>query len=288
MKTYPQIELREWTLVGEGYNGQAYVSSYHPGVMLKLIRRELGQAHKVEQEFYAAKTAYDMGLPVPEVYEIVRDGEDHGYLCEMIGAKKSMARMCSEEPHRIPELAGVMARYSHALHGTPIEVNDYVHPIKDLLTKALETSPLVDEDQRKLLGKVVADMPDTKTCLHGDLQPGNLIVSKGDFFWIDLGWLGQGYYLMDIAHLYKMMVEDSVIPQVQELTHMTREQMLQFWDAFARAYTGTGDVEAFNHKLLPYSALDIVRTYYLHERDVPEFRTYLSGRIDATLKQYTR
>lgn len=288
MKTYPQIELREWTLVGEGYNGQAYVSSYHPGVMLKLIRRELGQAHKVEQEFYAAKTAYDMGLPVPEVYEIVRDGEDHGYLCEMIGAKKSMARMCSEEPHRIPELAGVMARYSHALHGTPIEVNDYVHPIKDLLTKVLETSPLVDEDQRKLLRKVVADMPDTKTCLHGDLQPGNLIVSKGDFFWIDLGWLGQGYYLMDIAHLYKMMVEDSVIPQVQELTHMTREQMLQFWDAFARAYTGTGDVEALNHKLLPYSALDIVRTYYLHERDVPEFRTYLSGRIDATLKQYTR
>jgi uncharacterized protein (TIGR02172 family) len=248
----------------------------------------MGQAHKVEQEFYAAKTAYDMGLPVPEVYEIVRDGEDHGYLCEMIGAKKSMARMCSEEPHRIPELAGVMARYSHALHGTPIEVNDYVHPIKDLLTKALETSPLVDEDQRKLLKKVVADMPDTKTCLHGDLQPGNLIVSKGDFFWIDLGWLGQGYYLMDIAHLYKMMVEDSVIPQVQELTHMTREQMLQFWDAFARAYTGTGDVEALNHKLLPYSALDIVRTYYLHERDVPEFRTYLSGRIDATLKQYTR
>ena len=288
MKTYPQIELKEWTLVGEGYNGQAYVSSYHPGVMLKLVRREMGQAHKVEQEFYAAKTAYDMGLPVPEVYEIVRDGEDHGYLCEMIGAKKSMARMCSEEPHRIPELAGVMARYSHALHGTPIEVNDYVHPIKDLLTKALETSPLVDEDQRKLLGKVVADMPDTKTCLHGDLQPGNLIVSKGDFFWIDLGWLGQGYYLMDIAHLYKMMVEDSVIPQVQELTHMTREQMLQFWDAFARAYTGTGDVEALNHKLLPYSALDIVRTYYLHERDVPEFRTYLSDRIDATLKQYTR
>ena len=288
MKTYPQIELKEWTLVGEGYNGQAYVSSYHPGVMLKLVRREMGQAHKVEQEFYAAKTAYDMGLPVPEVYEIVRDGEDHGYLCEMIGAKKSMARMCSEEPHRIPELAGVMARDSHALHGTPIEGNDYVHPIKELLTKALETSPLVDEDQRKLLKKVVADMPDTKTCLHGDLQPGNLIVSKGDFFWIDLGWLGQGYYLMDIAHLYKMMVEDSVIPQVQELTHMTREQMLQFWDAFARAYTGTGDVEALNHKLLPYSALDIVRTYYLHERDVPEFRTYLSGRIDATLKQYTR
>ena len=288
MKKYPQIELKEWTLVGEGYNGQAYVSSYHPGVMLKLVRREMGQAQKVEQEFYAAKTAYDMGLPVPEVYEIVRDGEDHGYLSELIGAKKSMARMCSEEPHRIPELAAVMAKYSHTLHNTPIKVNEYVHPIKDVLMKALETSPLVDAEQKQLLKKVVADMPDTKTCLHGDLQPGNLIVSKNDFFWIDLGWLGQGYYLMDIAHLYKMMVEDSMIPQVQELTHMTREQMLEFWDAFARSYTGTNDVEALNHKLQPYSALDIVRTYYLHEHDDPDFRAFLRGRIEASLKQFNQ
>jgi uncharacterized protein (TIGR02172 family) len=286
MKQYPQIELREWTLVGEGYNGQAYVSSYHPGVMLKLVRREMGRAAAVEQEFYAAKTAYDMGLPVPAVYEIVRDGEDHGYLCEMIGGKKSLARLCSEQPHRIPELAHMMAKYGHVLHDTPITANEYVHPVKELLMKALESTPLVSGDRKEQLRKVVSDMPDTQTCLHGDFQPGNLILSSSDYYWIDLGWLGQGCYLMDLAHLYKMMVEDSLIPQVQELTHMTREQMLEFWDAFARAYTGDNDVESLNHQLQPYSALDIVRTYYLHEHDDPAFRAFLSSRIEASLDQY--
>lgn len=45
MAEYPQIVREEWTLVGEGYNGQAYLSDAHPGVMLKLVRREMGAAH---------------------------------------------------------------------------------------------------------------------------------------------------------------------------------------------------------------------------------------------------
>jgi len=78
-------------------------------------------------------------------------------------------------------------------------------------------------------------------------------------------------------------VEDSVIPQVQDLTHMSREQMLAFWDAFARAYTGRDDIEALNRELLPYAVLDIVRTFYLHAQDNPEIIAFLKSRIDQAL-----
>lgn len=142
MAGYPQIAIGEWTQVGEGYNGQAYVSAAHPGVMLKLVRRELGAAHKVEQEFQAAKTAYEIGLPTPQVYEIVRDGEDHGYLC----------------------------------------------------------------------------------------------------------------------------------------------QMLAFWDAFARAYTGRDDIEALNRELRPYAVLDLVRTFHLHAQDKPDLVAFLKSWINRALE----
>ena len=155
MKNYPQIELREWTLMGEGYNGQAYASSFHPGIMLKIVRREMGRADAVEQEFYAARTAYETGLPVPQVYEIVRDGEDHGYLCQMLAGKKSFARLCADQPERIPELAARMAELGHALHATPVEVSDYVPSMKELLLTALAASPLVDDAQRALLKEKV-------------------------------------------------------------------------------------------------------------------------------------
>ena len=283
MQTYRQIALQEWTLVGEGYNGQAFVSDAHPGVMLKMVRRELGVAHKVEQEFYASKAAYEMGLPVPEVYEIVRDGKDHGYLCQRIEGKKSMARQCADEPERIPELAARMADWGRALHALPTPQSEYVPSMKGLLLEALGKSPLLTEAQRERLTALASAMPDEQTCLHGDFQPGNLILAGEKHYWIDLGWLAHGWYMMDLAHLYKMMVEDSAIPQVQDLTHMSREQMIAFWEAFARAYTGTHDVEALNRELRPYAALDIVRTFYLHTFDNPAFQSFLKARIAAQL-----
>ena len=285
MRAYPQIELDEWTLVGEGYNGQAYVSAAHPGVMLKLVRSEMGAAHKVEQEFLASKTAYDLGLPVPQVYRIVRDGKDHGYLCQNIEGKKSVARLCANNPERIPELAAQMAFLGKELHATPVQAGEVLPAMKDLLLEALRECPLLTEPQRERLVSLTREMPDVQTCLHGDFQPGNLILAGDNHYWIDLGWLAQGWYLMDLAHLYKMMVEDSVIPQVQDLTHMTREQMLLFWDAFAKAYTGSSDVEALNRELRPYAALDLVRTFYLHPSDNEAFLAFLRSRIAEELAE---
>ena len=283
MKTYQQINLSEWTQVGEGFNGQAYLSEAHPGVMLKLVRRELGAAQNVEKEFNAAKTAAAIGLPTPEVYEIVRDGEDHGYLCQAVEGKRSFARMCADEPERIPEIAAMMADMGHALHNTVIPEGVEVTNMKALLMKALESSPLVTEDQRASLQALVQAMPDDRKCLHGDFQLGNVIMAQGRAYWIDLGWLAQGYYKMDLAHLFKMMMVDSKIPQVQDLTHMTREQMVAFWYAFAKAYTGSDDVEALSQELRPYAALDIVRTFYLHASDNPAFLAFLKGMVEALL-----
>lgn len=285
MMNYPQVTLSEWTQVGEGYNGQAFVSDAHPGVMLKLVRREMGSACKVEQEFHAAKTAYEIGLPTPRMYEIVRDGADHGYLCQAIAGKKSISRLCADQPERIPEYAAMMAEYGHMLHSTPVEVSAYVPSMKDLLLQALAASPLVTDGRREQLTSVVRAMPDDRTCLHGDFQPGNLLLAGEKLYWIDLGWLAQGWYMMDLAHLYKMMVEDSILPPVQDLTHMTREQMLAFWDAFARAYTGRDDIEALNRELRPYAVLDIIRTFHLHPRFDPALLVFLKTWIDDALSR---
>jgi uncharacterized protein (TIGR02172 family) len=279
MKEYPQIDMSEWTLVGGGFNGEAYVSSAHPGLMLKIIRTDMGSAQKVEQEFYAAQTAYQAGLPTPRVYEIVRDGKDHGYLCQVIEGKKSLARLCADNPSRIPEYAAMMAEYGKALHNTPITPNQYVVPMKQLLHDALKCSPIVTDEQQQRLSALVDAMPESQNCLHGDFQLGNIIMAGGQHYWIDMGWFSQGWHMMDLVHLYKMMVEDSVIPQVQDLTHMTREQMIAFWEAFAKAYTGISDVESLNRELRPYAALDLVRTCYLHPMNNPQLIEFFKKRI---------
>ena len=280
---YPQIDLSEWSQVGEGYNGQAFVSEKHPGQLLKMVHGDLGSLEKVEQEFYASRAALEAGLPTPKVLEMVHNGQEYGYLSEIVAGKKSFSRLCADSPERIAEYAVQMAWYGKDLHAHPLKVSKYVPSLKQLLRDALASSPLVTDGQRDRLLGLVAGMADTPTCVHGDFQPGNLIMAQGKHYWIDLGWLCVGDAIMDLAHLYKMMVEDSVIPGVQDLTHMSREQMLAFWEAFAREYTGREDIGALNQELRPYAALDIVRTGYLHPRQEPAFIAFFRSRIQEEL-----
>ena len=284
MQDYPQIDLSAWTQVGEGYNGQAFISDAHPGKLLKLVHGTLSSAEKVEQEFYASQAAYEAGLPTPRVYEIVRNGQEHGYISERIEGKISFSRLCADAPERIPEYAALMARYGHELHEHPISVSRHVPSLKALLREAVAFAPFVTEVQRSRLFSLVDELADSATVVHGDFQPGNLILSHDKPYWIDLGWLCVGDPMIDLAHLYKMMMEDSVIPTVQDLTHMTREQMISFWKAFATAYTGQADLTALEQKLRPYAALDIVRTYFFHPNVHPQFLAFCKSRMDAGLE----
>lgn len=281
MHDYPQIDLSAWTQVGEGYNGQAFISDAHPGKLLKLVHGTLASAEKVEQEFYASQAAFEAGLPTPRVYEIVRNGQDHGYISERIEGKISFSRLCADAPERIPEYAALMARYGHELHAHPLSVSRHVPSLKALLREAVAFAPFVTEAQRRILSSLVDEMADTATVVHGDFQPGNLILSHDKPYWIDLGWLCVGDPVIDLAHLYKMMVEDSVIPAVRDLTHMTREQMISFWKEFARAYTGLDDLTPLEQKLRPYAALDLVRTYFFHPNEHPQFFAFCKGRMEA-------
>ncbi len=283
MQDYPQIDLSAWTQVGEGYNGQAFISDAHPGKLLKLVHGTLASAEKVEQEFHASQAALEAGLPVPRVYEIVRNGQEHGYISERIDDKISLSRLCADAPERIPEYAALMARHGHELHAHPLSVSRYVPSLKSLLREAVAYAPFVTESQRSRLASLVEEMADTATVVHGDFQPGNLILSHDKPYWIDLGWLCVGDPVIDLAHLYKMMMEDSVIPAVQDLTHMTREQMVSFWQEFAKAYTGQADVSALEQRMRPYAALDVVRTYFFHPNENPQFLAFCRGRMDTLL-----
>lgn len=60
---------------------------------------------------------------------------------------------------------------------------------------------------------------------------------------------------------------------------MTRQQMVDFWYAFAVAYTGTKDVDALNHEIRPYAALDTIRSFYLHPMNAPQFIEFFKMRI---------
>ena len=102
---------------------------------------------------------------------------------------------------------------------------------------------------------------DTQNLLHGDLQMGNLILnsqSTPDCFWIDLGRAAHGLPLFDLGHLFLFCNVFSKTAKVQEIAHMTEQQMSAFWNAFALAYNGPDKLEEFNTACKRFAALDVI------------------------------
>lgn len=101
---YSTILLNEWKQIGEGGNGATYINANNPDVLLKLSHQE-GTEEAMSKEFFASKAVHELGIPTPEMKQLVKVGDDFGIVSQLIKNKKSMARLCNEEPERIDEFA---------------------------------------------------------------------------------------------------------------------------------------------------------------------------------------
>ena len=72
MSTYKDIDLSEWTMVGEGGNGTTYENPAQPDLILKVDRKQINTLEFVKHEFEVSKAVEGLGLPTPRMIEMVR------------------------------------------------------------------------------------------------------------------------------------------------------------------------------------------------------------------------
>ncbi len=260
---YQNIDISTWTQVGEGGNGKTYVHPDHPDILLKVNKPPFCEESYVKQELDAANHVFELGIPSPRMYNIVRVGDGFGQLVELIKGKKSLSRICADDPSCIGEAASMLAEQGKRLHTTPCNT-EFFPNAKELALKGLEKSDFVSDEDRNKIKKFIQSLGDETTCVHGDFQMGNLVVSgDGKPYWIDLGRFCYGSSMFDMGHLFILCFVYSKFPQALELVHMSEEQLHIFWDKFAMAYTGDADHVAFDALAGKFAPLDIcIRTIW--------------------------
>ncbi len=253
---YELIKLEDYIRTGEGGTAVSYTHKTRPA-LAKLYNPGF-EADRAEAEFLTARTVFELGIPTPEPYRLVTDGERYGAEYELIPGKRSFTRIIADQPERLEEMSLEFARQARKIHSTPADTSR-VRSYKDAIRRFYEEKDLVPEEYKRRALAFLGTVPDTATCLHGDLHIGNIITDGRRTLWIDVGEFSYGLPEWDLGLLWSM-TRNMDKEKTDNLFHVTPETLLAHWDIFIAAYLGTtdaGTIGAFSRRLLPFYAAKV-------------------------------
>lgn len=260
MDNYEIINLEDYVQTGEGGTAVSYTHK-SKNTLAKLYKPGF-EADRARAEFHTAKTVFDMGIPTPEPYRLVTDGERFGAEYELVPDKRSFTRIISQEPERLQEISLTFASLARKLHSTPADTSR-LRSYKEVLTQFYKEKNLVPEAFKQRALAFLENVPDTPNCLHGDLQIGNIITDGYRTLWIDVGEFSYGTPEWDLCIMW-IMGQRMDEKKADMLFHLKPQQIKDHWNIFLPAYIGSKDpqeIAAYTKRLIPFYGVKVPYVY---------------------------
>lgn len=277
IETPVQINLNDYVRSGEGFTAESY-NSLDGKTMVKLYNDFVPEEVPFREQ-RVVRTLMSMGVQTPEVGRIVSDGKRLGVEFKLISPKKSFARAIADEPERTEEFAVRFARAARKLHSTPCDTTVFSN-VKDFFNQKISINKYFTDEEKKRMHGFVNSIPSAQTCLHGDLHFGNMITDGITDYWIDMADFRYGNPVFDLAMLYHIArnnTEEFNMPNY----HTSQDNIIRFWEAFAREYFGdSADLKVIEGQLKPVAAVYMV--YFSTLNDLPDnHRDYIRKNLLA-------
>lgn len=250
-----KIDLNDWIESGRGGRGASFFHKDDPDYMLKFDNL-LTDPSSMEEELSAASVAYSLGISTPEPGEVVTDGKRYGLTFRRIPDKVSYARAIGDNPERLEELAkefAVQTRKLHAIDADTTRMRNIKDIYRSLISRNTLHGPAIISHALELLDS----LPEDRTCVHGDLHFGNIILSHGKSYFIDMGNFSYGCPLFDHAMLKSVCQAATIDPDFfKELFHFEPKLADRFWALFVKEYYAQDeDIRSIDEMVKPYVVL---------------------------------
>jgi uncharacterized protein (TIGR02172 family) len=224
-----------------------------------------------------ARKVYEAGIPTPEPgeYVVTEDGR-YGIRFRRIVGKSSYSRAAGDHPENVKQYAEEFAQMCLQLHSTHVDTTQFEN-IKDRYCRLLAENPFFTADEKEKLWKFIAEVPDTDTAIHGDLQFSNAIFVGDQRYFIDLGDFCYGHPNFDVAMMYLCCILDGE-EYLQNIFHMSKATAIRFWEAFATIYFGESrSLEDIAKEIEPFAGLKTLIIERDSGKPMTEFRKALKG-----------
>lgn len=227
-KAYRKISVEGCEVIGQGANGKVYridqdtiVKEYFNADALPDIKRE--------REL--ARTALILGIPTAIPYDVVKVGNGYGSVFELLNAK-SFAKIIISEPEKFDDVVKMSVELLKKIHST------YVKPglmprMKDVAVNWVEfLKDYLDADKYDKFIRMVKEVPETDTMLHGDYHIKNVMLQDGEVLLIDMDTLCVGHPIFEFASIFNAYQGYSELDHlnIEKFLGISFEQGKQFWD----------------------------------------------------------
>jgi aminoglycoside phosphotransferase (APT) family kinase protein len=197
------------------------------GRVLKLFRSGWGRT-SAERELSIARKLEEAGIPAPRALGLEHHGDRFGVVFEKVSGP-SMFEAFASKPWRFAAHARQLAVlhvevHSKSIPGLPSCLDD--------LRNEIEHAPKLSGDLRSAALKLLDQMPTGRALCHGDLHPGNVILTSQGPRVIDWADATSGHPLADVG---RTMVLLSFGP-LQERTRWKRVLVLIMARLFSNRY----------------------------------------------------
>ena len=262
MTEIQRINLDDYIQTGEGGTALTYTSK--DGKTLAKLYNLGFEADRAKDEFLAARMVFEMGIPTPEPYRLVTDGERLGGEYELIKGKRSFSRIISQEPERLEEISLEFARMTKELHALKADTSR-MHSFKQMMVRFYQETDIIPVNYKQRVLNFLEKVPESEYCMHGDLQLGNIISDGQRKLWIDVGLFSYGVAEWDLGTVYRFSHMTNA-KTTDFLFHLTPEALAATWDVFLPAYLGTTDpqrIEEANRRIRPYVSTKVPFMLYI-------------------------
>ena len=239
-KAFRHFDVTGCDVIGRGANGTVYridrdiiVKVYNHATKLEDIKRE--------REL--SRTAFVLGVPTAIPYDVVKVGDSYGSVFELLNAK-SFDELMIEDAGNLEFVVEHSIEIAKILHETPAPDN---LPLQSDTAKHWieQVKGHMDENDWQKLKKLIEELPERDTMIHGDLHIKNIMLQNGETLLIDMDTLSTGHPIYELAFMFNAYKGFGVVDpsEVERFLSISAEVAHRIWSRSLEVYFGADDAE---------------------------------------------
>lgn len=232
-KGYRKISIDGCEIIGEGAYGIVY--RIDPDTIVK-VYKNADAIDDIVKERERAKKAFILGIPTAISYDIVKVGDSYGSVFEMLDAK-SFAELL-RDGESINKIVKESVQILKQIHETQSLNNDLPNKKEEAIKWAKYCKDYLPKDIGKKLVKMIEDIPERNTIIHGDFHVKNIMHLENENLLIDMETMAVGHPILELACSYSIYEGFECLDpkNPEEFLGIPQEQCRKFMDLTYRYY----------------------------------------------------